>query len=139
MEVTIQTYTVQPVLLPLTPADTPTLADPTAIDAAYSTSTQKLTVAMTFMIPGDLNPSQVAIKQYYDSSDPCNLQFYAVYGSSSTATPKPVTCSFKASAVDAAGHDIDLGAILTLFIMLVNTVGPKTSRGVMTTVRTTEQ
>lgn len=139
MEVTIQNYTVQPVMLPLTPVGSPTLADPTAIDAAYSTSTQKLTVAMTFMIPGDLNPNQVSIKQYYDSSDSCNLQFYAVYSSSSTATPKPVTCSFKASAVDAAGHDIDLGAILTLFILLVNTVGPKSSRGIMSTVRTTEQ
>lgn len=137
MEATIQTYTVQPIAVPISPTSAPNLADPTAIDAEYNSGTGKLIVVMTFMVPGDLNPNQVSIKQYYTPDNASNLQFYAVYGSSSSATPKSITCSFQACATDAGGHGIDLGAILSVYNLLVNTVGPKTSRGVMTTVRTT--
>lgn len=137
METTIQTYTVQPVAVPISPTSAPNLADPTAVDAEYITGSRKLMVAMTFTIPGDLNPDQVSIKQYYSPDNSSNLQFYAVYGSSSSASPQTVTCSFQACATDAGGHDIDLGAVLTVFNMMVNTVGPKTSRGVMSSVRTT--
>nr|WP_294858652.1 hypothetical protein [uncultured Fluviicola sp.] len=134
----IQTYIVQPVMLPILPTSGPYLADTFNIDAAYSVSTLQLTVLMSFMIPGDLTASQVSIKQYFDEHEPNELQFYAVYSSESTAQMKEVSCKFKACATDAGGAPIDLGAILNVMTMMVNTVGPKTSRGTVCTVRTTE-
>lgn len=133
----VQSYTVQPVMLPILPASAPYLADTFNIDPSYSVSTAQLTVLMSFMIPGDLNPSLVSIKQYYNSNQSSELQFYAVYSSESTATTKQVNCKFKACVTDAAGNPIDLGAILNVKTMLVNSVGPKSSRGVLTSVRVT--
>lgn len=139
METTIQTYVVQPVALPIVPTSAPNLPDPVVLDAVYDRSSGYLTVTITIMLPGDLNPNQVSIKQYYSSSHNTVLEFYAVYSSESTEDAKPLTCSFKASPVDVYGNPIELGAIMSVYNMLVNSVGPKTSRGVMTTVRTTEQ
>jgi hypothetical protein len=136
----IQNYIVQPVMAPIVPASGTSLPETFKIDAAYAVSTGQLTIFMSFMIPGDVNANQVSIKQYYDAlHEPSELQFYAVYGSESTMTAKEVTCKFKACPTDAGGSPIDLGAILNVMTMLVNTVGPKTSRGVMSSVRTTEQ
>lgn len=137
-QVTLQTYVVQPVMLPLTPVGSLFLPDPTAIDPVYNVETQILKVSMVFMLPGNVSASQVSIKQYYNSAQPTKLQFYAVYNSSSTATPVAVSCSFNASPLDAAGNAITLGGIMTVFNMLKNTNGPKTSRGVATAVRTTD-
>lgn len=135
----VQNYLVQPVLLPIVPMSAPYLTDTFNIDAAYAVSTGQLTVFMSFMIPGDLSPSQVSIKQYYDSHDePNQLQFYAVYSSESTATMKQVNGKFKACATDAGGSPIDLGSILNIMTMVVCTVGPKSSRGIISNVRTTE-
>jgi len=138
METAIQTYVVQPVAVPMVPLGAPNLTDPVVLDAVYDRSSGYLNVTLSIMIPGDLNPNQVSIKQYYSSSHNTVLEFYAVYSSESTEDAKPLTCTFKASAVDASGNTIDLAAILSVYNMLANTVGPKTSRGVMTTVRTTE-
>ena len=113
------------------------LNDPTGIDAVYNAGTGQLSLAVTFMIPGNLNANQVSIKQYYNSAQSSKLQFYICYNSESTATPKAVTCAFQASATDAAGNPITLGAILNVFLMMYNAAGPKTSRGAMVTVRTT--
>ncbi len=136
----IQNYIVQPVMMQIVPMSAPYLTDTFNIDAAYAVSTGQLTIFMSFMIPGDINPSQVSIKQYYDRDhESSELQFYAVYGSESTAQAKEITCKFKACATDAGGAPIDLGAILSITTMLVNTVGPKTSRGTVSSVRTTEQ
>ncbi len=136
---TIQNYIVQPVMLPILPTSGPSLDETFRIDPAYNAATQQLNVTMSFKIPGDYNASNVAIKQYYNPNDTSKLHFYAVYGSESTAELKRVDCTFKASAMDAAGNPIALGGILAITTMLVNTVGPKTSRGVMSSVRTTEQ
>lgn len=138
MEATIQTYVVQPIALPILPTSAPNLTNPVVLDAVYDRSSGYLTVTMTIMIPGDLNPNQVSVKQYYSSSHKTVLEFYAVYSSESTADTKSLTCSFKASPVDAAGSPIELGAIMSVCNMLVNSVGPKTSRGTVSTVRTTE-
>lgn len=140
MDTTIQTYIVQPVAMPILPCGAPYLPDTTAVDAAYKVSTGQLSVAMTFMLPGTINPNQVTIQQYYPgNADPSKLFFYAVYNSDSSATAKPVTCAYKACPVDAAGSPISLGSILTIETMVVNLYGPKSSRGMATTVRTTEQ
>lgn len=134
----IQNYIVQPVMLPIVPASGTSLPETFCVDAVYAVGTGQLTVLMSFMIPGDLSPSQVSIKQYYDNRDEHKLQFYAVYSSESTMQAKQVDCKFKASATGASGESIDLGAILSVMTMMVNTVGPKTSRGIMSNVRTTE-
>jgi hypothetical protein len=133
----IQNYTVQPVMLPILPASGPYLADTFNIDAAYSVSAAQLTVLMSFMIPADLTASQVSIKQYFDDHEPYELQFYAVYSSESSSPTKQVNAKFKACATDASGTPIDLGAILNVMTMVVNTVGPKTSRGMVSSVRVT--
>lgn len=135
----IQNYIVQPVMLPILPTSGPYLAETFNIDAAYSVSTELLNVLMSFMIPGDVSPSQVSIKQYFDAHEPSQLQFYAVYSCESGSPTKQVNCKFKACATDAGGAPIDLGAILNVMTMVVNTVGPKTSRGTVSSVRTTEQ
>lgn len=137
-QVSIQTYTVQPVPTTISPVLPALLPDPAPIDAAFNAGTQQLTVALTFMIPGNLNASQVSIKQYYDSSQSSKLYFYICYNSESTATPKAVSCAFQASATGPGGTPITLGAILNVYIMMYNAAGPKTSRGAMVTVRTTE-
>ena len=137
-EVTTQTYTVVPVLLPILPASSPYLDDPTGVDAVYNTVSGNLTVSFTLMIPSDLNPNELTINQFYSALEPNKLCFYAVYTSTSSVRSIPLTCWFRASALDAGGAGIDLGAILSIYSLMVNTVGPKSSRGLLTTVRTTE-
>jgi|GEM_PF-5200308 len=134
----VQNYIVQPVMLPIVPCPGTSLPETFCIDAVYAVGTGQLTVTMSFMIPGDLSASQVSIKQYYDDHDEHKLQFYAVYSSESTMQAKQVDCKFKASATGASGEPIDLGAILDVMTMMVNTVGPKSSRGIISNVRTTE-
>jgi hypothetical protein len=134
----IQSYVVQPIMLPIVPTSGPYLADTFNIDPVYAVSTGQLTIMMSFMIPAELSASQVSIKQYYNSSEPTELQFYAVYSSESTTATKQVNCKFKASATDAAGHSIAIGDILNILTMVVCTAGPKSSRGIMSSVRTTE-
>jgi len=133
----VQNYIVQPVLLPILPVTGTSLPETFCIDAAYVVATGELDVLVSFMIPGDINANQVSIKQYYDVHDENKLQFYAVYGSESSVQAKEVKGRFKASATDAAGNPIDLGCIRSIMTMLVNTVGPKTSRGTVSSVRTT--
>lgn len=135
----VQNYIVQPVMLPIVPMSAPYLTDTFNIDAAYAVSTGQLTVFMSFMIPGDLSASQVSIKQYYDRDhESSQLQFYAVYSSESSSAMKQVNGKFKACATDAGGNPIDLGSILDIMTMVVCTVGPKSSRGIISNVRTTE-
>ncbi|WP_343634183.1 hypothetical protein [Fluviicola sp.] len=140
MDTTIQTYTVQPVALPIVPCGAPNLPETAGVDAAFNVASGQMSVTMTFMLPGTINPSQVTIQQYYPAvADPSKLYFYAVYNSDSTATAKPVNCAFKASPVDSSGGAISLGSVLTINTMLVNLYGPKSSRGMNSAVRTTEQ
>jgi hypothetical protein len=136
-EATIQIYNVQPIMMPIVPASASTLQETFNVNVNYSATTGQLGVTMSFMIPGNLNPSQVSIKQYYSSNEPSTLEFYAVYSSESTATPKQVDCKFKASTVDANNTPISLGSILSVMTMMVCTSGPKTSRGVVNAVRLT--
>lgn len=132
----IHNYTVGKVSTPVSPTS-PYLTDTFDIDPVYTTSLGELEVWMSFMIPGDLDPDEVSIKQYYSSDEPTELQFYATYNSSSTVTPVQVDCKFKAIPSDASNNPIDLSHITDVFTMLYYIGGPKTSRGVMTTVRTT--
>jgi len=135
---TIQNYTVQPVMLPILPTSGPYLADPFNITATYSTSTAQLTILMSFMIPGNVSPSSVSIKQFFTADNATNLDFYAVYSSESTSNMKQVDCKFKASAVDAGGLPITLNAVNTVANMVVCSAGPKTSRKTSTNVMITE-
>ncbi len=137
-QITLQTYTVQPIPASMSPIGSPYLTDPTAIDAAYNATSQQITLTMSFTIPGDLDPNQVSVKQYFTSSQSSRLQFYICYSSASTATPQTVACTFTASNLDSAGNPIDLGAISKVFNMLKNATGPKSSRGILTSVRTTD-
>ncbi|AEA45032.1 hypothetical protein [Fluviicola taffensis] len=134
----IQTYIVQPVMLPILPASGNSLAETFNIDAVYIVANGQLNVIMSFMIPANVNPSQVSIKQYYSSTEPSSLSFYASYASNLTSEIVQVNCKFRASTTDARGRAISLGSVLSISTMVVCTVGPKTSRGVMTSVRTTE-
>ncbi|MDF3026755.1 MAG: hypothetical protein K0S23_1062 [Fluviicola sp.] len=135
----IQTYTVQPVMMPIIPTTGDPLTDTFNVDAAYSNTTGYLTVVLSFMIPTELQADQVTVKQYYNSGGRSKrLEFYLVYDCESTGTYKQVNCQFKASAVDGAGSPIDLGGILNVFTMVVCLAGPKTSRGTVSSVRTTE-
>lgn len=138
METTIQPYIVQPVAAPMLPVTPATLDEAVAVDAAYSVEAQQLNVAITFMLPGNVSPSQVTIKQYYNAAVGGKLHFYLVYNCESPEQMKPITGGFKASPFDAAGSPIPLGTILAITTMMVNSSGPKSSRGLMTTVRTTE-
>lgn len=138
METTIQPYIVQPVAAPMLPVTPATLDDAVAVDASYSTSAQQLNVVVTFKLPGNVNPGQVTVTQYYNASDSSKLHFYLTYNCESPGQLKSVTGGFKASPFDAAGSPISLGAVLTITTMMVNSCGPKTSRGISTTVRTTE-
>lgn len=139
MEGAIQTYTVQPVMSPLVPVLGDPLTEAFDIDAAYVTAIGQLVVQMSFMIPTVLNPNDVTIKQFYMSGGrSTRLEFYVVYACESTGPYKQVDCEFKASEVDAAGNPIALRSILSIKTMLFCTVGPKSSRGIMSTVRTTE-
>lgn len=133
-----QNYVVQPIMLPILPASAPYLTETYNVDPSYSVSTEQLTVLMSFKIPGDVNPSQVSIKQYYNSNQASDIEFYAIYSSESTTDAlKSVNSKFKACATDAAGNAIELGAILNVKTMLVNSVGPKSSRGTSSSVRVT--
>lgn len=138
METTIQPYIVQPVAAPMLPVTPPTLDEAVAVDAAYSTESQQLNVAVTFKLPGNVNPSLVTIKQYYNASSGGKLHFYIEYNCASPDPMKPVTGGFKACPFDAAGSPVPLDTILTITTMMVNSYGPKSSRGITTTVRTTE-
>lgn len=138
METTIQPYIVQPVAAPMLPVTPATLDEALAVDAAYSTSTQQLNVVITFKLPGNVNPSQVTVKQYYNPSNTSKLHFYLTYSCESPGQMKSVTGGFKASPFDAAGSPIELGAVLTITTMMMNSAGPKSSRGLSSQVRTTE-
>lgn len=138
METTIQTYIVQPVAAPMLPVVPATLDDAVAVDAAYSTSSQELNVLVTFKLPGNVNPNQVTVTQYYNASDSSKLHFYLTYYCESPGNLKTYTGGFKASPFDAAGSPIALGGVLTVTTMMVNSCGPKSSRGLSSNVRTTE-
>lgn len=134
----IQTYTVQPIMMPIIPTTGDPLTDTFNIDAAYATATGNLTIVLSFMIPTVLQADQVTVKQYYNSNGRSKrLEFYLEYDCEYTGSYKQVNCQFKASAVDGAGSPIDLGSILNIFTMVVCLAGPKTSRGVISAVRTT--
>jgi hypothetical protein len=108
------------------------------VDAAYATATGYLTVVLSFMIPTVLQADQVTVQQYYNSAGRSKkLEFYLVYDCDYTGSYKQVDCQFKASAVDGAGNPIALGSILNVMTMVVCLAGPKTSRGVISAVRTT--
>lgn len=138
METTVQTYIVQPVAAPMLPVVPATLDDVSGVDAAYSTSTQQLNVLVSFKIPGNVNPNQVTVTQYYNAADSNKLYFYLTYYCESPGNLKTYTGGFKASPFDAAGSPIELGAILVVNTMMVNSCGPKSSRGISSQVRTTE-
>lgn len=138
METTVQPYIVQPVAAPMLPVVPATLDDAVAVDASYSTSSQQLNVLVTFKLPGNVNPSQVTVTQYYNASDVSKLHFYLSYYCESPGNLKTYTGGFKASPFDAAGLPIALGSVLTITTMMMNSCGPKSSRGISSTVRTTE-
>lgn len=134
----IQSYTVQPIALPIIPTTGDPLTDTFNIDAAYASATGYLTIVLSFMIPTELQADQVVVEQYYNSSGRSKrLEFYLVYDCEASGTYKQVNCQFKASATDAGGNPIALGTILNIMTMVVCKVGPRTSRGVVSSVRTT--
>lgn len=134
----IHNYTVGTVSSPTSPISPYSLADTFNVDPVYNTSSGILEVWMSFMIPGDLDPDEVSIKQYYTPDTSTELQFYAVYDSASTATLVQVDCKFKASSTDASSNPINLSNITDVFTM-VSCIKPpkKTSRGTMVTIRIT--
>lgn len=136
---TYQNYTVQPVMLPIVPTTGDPLTDTFNVDAAFSSTSGYLTVVLSFMIPVTLPADQVTVKQYYNSAGRSKrLEFYLVFNCDPAGPYKQVDCTFKASPVDGAGNPIDLGSILNVFTMVVCLVGPRTSRGIVSNVRTTE-
>lgn len=137
-QLTSQTYTVQPIPGSMSPVSPYALSNPVIIDAVYIGAQNKITVSLTFQIPNDVSASSVSVKQYYNSSQSSKLQFYICYSSASTAAAQTITCSFDASSSDGRGGSVDLGGITSVFNMLMNANGPKSSRGINTTIRITE-
>ncbi len=100
-----QNYTVVPVSTSIAANQgTPKPANPTKLSATYYSSNAKLALKMTFTIPSSIDPSEVTIQQFFDTSDTSLLEFYAVYDKTGTGDPTSVAASFNASSVDASSN-----------------------------------
>ncbi len=112
------------------------LAPPFQVSSTYSTSKNTLSVQTSVFLPAEITDpaNQVAVQQYFDSSNPGQLQFYFVYDVVDSGSGQFQETIFQVSNDPNGG--VNLSKVTETFMLMCDT-DPKTSRGTTTTVRPT--
>ena len=119
-------------LTKIEPSQNPELPDPVGCDAVYNTTNKTLEYTCTIQIPVEVDINDVKGYQYYSSDNENTLEIYFVYDYTRSLSGDYNTYDVSVVALDT----IDLTKIENIFNLIEN-IDPKTSRGTVTTVRST--